>query len=114
ELDCSVHDFVMGLILPGYSFWHCGRRMAGIALAVAYPVLGLLFLAGLGHPPSNVAFRLLIGIHATSIVYQLFHWVDDLSLFARMGVTLAVLGLMGFVVYQIPWRFLGLSGLIWL
>ena len=100
----NLGALVKSLLLPGYVFFTMDQRVrwVGSAILAGYGLLLLIFLAGLGTPLSNVAYGLMIALHATSICYALEQMADGgLPLLRRVGLALIVLVIMGGVVYRL-------------
>lgn len=90
---------VMSLMIPGYAF-RARVRWLGTALLAVYVLLLLLFLVELGTSLANVAFGLMIALHATSICYALEQMTGSLTLLKRFGLALAILIIMGTLIYR--------------
>jgi len=87
------------LLVPGFGFYSRGPRLVGIALFGVCLGLLLLFFAAIGYPLANVAFGLLLSVHATSAVYGLEPLLAGLQLPGRILLTLALLLALTGLVY---------------
>ncbi|HET7625676.1 MAG TPA: hypothetical protein VFM25_10475 [Verrucomicrobiae bacterium] len=91
----SFTRFLLSLVIPGFSFFARGQRIFGWAFLGAYGVAVIIFFGALGYGIANVAFGLMISIHASSIVYMEFSWVRERSvlgyrIFVALGTALIV------------------------
>src|SRR5215831_899616 len=64
----SMGDFFLSLALPGFAFFALGRQRLGWIFAAGYGITLLLFVIALGYALGNIAFGILISLHATSII----------------------------------------------
>jgi hypothetical protein len=87
----STGDKVLGFLVPGYALLRGGRPTYGGALVAAYGLLALVFAIGMGHPAGNLAYGLMISIHASSGIFLAFRlWARD-DLLERLGIAVGVL-----------------------
>lgn len=92
--------FVAGSIVPGLAIWFRGPRIFGLAAMAASLLLSACFIVWLGFPGGNLAFGLLLGLHCTGLVYLAGPWLARMSFRYRLGFTLAVLMMLGGLVYS--------------
>jgi hypothetical protein len=64
----DFYCLLLGLALPGWSWLWSPKPILGVALGSAYLLLAFVFLAWVGQPISNLAFTLMISIHAAGIL----------------------------------------------
>lgn len=96
---------ILALLLPGYSFWDAGWKVAGRLVACAWVMAGLVFVVALGYPFSNLAFGMMISLHVSSILHLINRIAPGMQVLKRLVLSLAVL----FVVAQVFYW----SGLKW-
>jgi signal peptidase I len=90
----STHDFVAGLVVPGWAFYLQGRRLVGKAIMGGYLLAALVFIIWLGYPFANLISGLMVGAHVTSILFLLrrqlagLHW--GMRLLIPLGIMFAV------------------------
>src|SRR6185436_11700527 len=93
----SVWHFLLSIALPGFAFLALDRRMLGRLLAGSYVLSALVFIVALGYSAGNIAFGLMISIHATSIIFLEGLWLGRdrfrVRLTAAICTLLAVWGL---------------------
>jgi hypothetical protein len=73
----STCQFLLSVILPGYAFLGKGRRVAGRLVLAAYGLGWLIFVIALGYPIGSVGFGLIVGAHATSLIYLQGYWLRE-------------------------------------
>ncbi len=95
----SPVDYVLSLVIPGYSFMAVGRHTVGLSILAAWSAVGIIFLAALGYPTGNVAFALVISAHAVSIYYAHTRSVPDAGIGGRLGIGVAIVFLVTACVY---------------
>jgi hypothetical protein len=91
---------VGSFLIPGLGIYLRGPRLLG---KVAFAICGLLlleFIVWLGHPFGNYAFGLLLSIHATGFIYYCSPLLTGMEFASRLLFTLAVLVLIGTVIYM--------------
>ncbi len=89
--ELKLGDLLLCLALPGFSFFAHGRKLAGWVVLSGYAVSAILFLVALGFLASDVAYGLMISIHATSIVYLQNRWLFDSRFGTRLVAALGTL-----------------------
>jgi len=87
----SLGGVLGSLLLPGYGFYSRGFRLAGIMAFGASLFLLLLFFVAIGYPLGNMAFGLLLSIHATSVVFVFEPWLAGARFRTRILLTLCLL-----------------------
>lgn len=92
-------DFAGGLLLPGHAFAVRRRPRLGRWLVVAWGVLMLVAIAGLGQPWATPVFGVLIGLHATSALHLLTPWLAECRPVHRLMLSVLLVGALVTVVY---------------
>jgi hypothetical protein len=92
-------ELAAGLLVPGLAVYFRGPRLWGKAALGASAALALVFIVWLGHLAANVAFGLMISIHATGFAYYCNPLVARRSFFQRTAFTLLILLAMGLFIY---------------
>src|SRR5689334_9188552 len=64
-----------GFLIPGAAFWFRGLFLIGTAVLLAALVLLTVTAVSLGTGTSNLAFGLLISLHAVGLVYLFEPWL---------------------------------------
>ena len=67
--EMKTSELVAGFLVPGAAVWLRGPKPWGRAALAGSAALVLFFVVWLGYPAANLAFGLLIAIHATGFVY---------------------------------------------
>ena len=65
----SASQFLLSVALPGFAFFALGRRTLGRLFVAGYVLCLLVFVVALGYFAGNVAYGLMISVHATSIIF---------------------------------------------
>jgi hypothetical protein len=86
-------------LVPGLGIYLRGPRLWGKVAFVACGLLFSAFIIGLGHPFGNVAFGLMLSIHATGFVYYCSPLLTNMEFASRLLFTILVLVTLGGVVY---------------
>lgn len=97
-LGCSLPRLLAVVLLPGYGFVASGRASIGKGLMAVYGVGALVFVLWLGRAPANVAFGLMLSLHATGILSFLASR-RPMEFRQKIGLTVAVLILLSSVIY---------------
>jgi hypothetical protein len=100
-------QFLVSLIVPGFSFMVRGRRMMGWSLLATYVLLGLALIATLGFPLATLAFGLVISAHAISIFYLELQWLRDSAFGVKVLCALLTLFVVGSGVYWPAMHYVG-------
>lgn len=102
HLPCgtSLRAFIAGILIPGYAFQLRRERLVARVVMAAYAMLGLVFLIWIGYPVANYAFGLMLSLHVTSIIYLCSPWLSGVSLPFRLLAGVAVLIVVGGLVYS--------------
>jgi hypothetical protein len=95
----TIRGLVAGLLVPGLAVYLRGPRTWGQMAMAACAALFLIFIIWLGYPAANIAFGLIISIHATGFVYYCGPLLAYEPLRSRLSFTLLVLLVIGLVVY---------------
>lgn len=95
----SAPDSVLSFLVPGYSFIALGLRTVGRAVMIAYAVAAMVFLVALGYALADIAFGLMIAVHATSLSYLFIRWLEASTFSSRLGAACATLVATGFLLY---------------
>ena len=94
----SVGHVVLGVALPGYSFFVLGRRLLGWLCVGGWLLAAVVFIAALGFTAGSLAYGLLISLHAASVVFLEGVWLAETGFRTRLAIgfltLLAVWGLM--------------------
>jgi hypothetical protein len=104
----SSWSFIAALLLPGLAFWVRCERLIGGAVMGVYALLALVFVIWLGYPAANIAFGLMLSLHATSILFLCSPWLAEARLVFRLLIGLGVLVAVGGLLYA-PLRVHGLE-----
>ncbi len=91
--------FLLSFLLPGFAFRDAGWKKIGAALTAAWITSVSVFLVCLGYAAANFAFGLMISMHVSSVLYVLNRISPGMALRRRLILSLAVLVLVGQVVY---------------
>ena len=101
----SGWQFLLSIALPGFAFFALGRRMLG-RLCVSGYVLGLLvFVIALGYFVGNVAYGLMISVHATSIIFLEGLWLAADRFRVRLVAAICTLLMVWVLMYAPVVRF---------
>jgi len=101
----SASQFLLSVALPGFAFFALGRRMLGRLFVASY-VLGLLvFVVALGYFVGNVAYGLMISVHATSIIFLEGLWLAGDRFRVRLIAAICTLLMVWGLVYVPVVRF---------
>jgi len=98
--EMKVGELVAGFLVPGLAVWLRGPKLWGQAALVGSAVLLMVFIVGLGFSVANLAFGLLISLHATGFVYYCNPLMARESFPARLGFTFLVLLAIGLALYM--------------
>jgi hypothetical protein len=97
--EMSVGRVIAGLLVPGLAVYLRGPRTWGQMAMGACAVLFLIFIVWLGYPAANLAFGLMISVHATGFVYYCNPLLVQETLRSRLGFTFLVLLFIGLALY---------------
>lgn len=89
-----------GFVVPGLAVWLRGPRVWGLAAMTASALLLSVFIVWLGYPAANLAFGLVVSIHATGFIYYCSPVLSGWEFRGRMIFTVAVLLGIGLLVYS--------------
>jgi type IV secretory pathway protease TraF len=91
--------FVLALAVPGYSFVDAGWRRVGLWMAGAWCCLALIFIVWLGYAVAGLAFGIMISLHVSSVLHALNRMTPGASIWWRLLLSVAVLIIVGQLVY---------------
>jgi hypothetical protein len=95
----NVSGLIAGLLVPGLAVYLRGPRMWGQVAMAACAALFLIFIVWLGYPAANLAFGLIISIHATGFVYYCGPLLVQAPFRSRLVFTFLVLLAIGLLLY---------------
>jgi hypothetical protein len=95
-----VGELGAGFLVPGLAVYLRGPRLWGQAALAACAALMLVYLVWLGYPAANLAFGLLISIHATGFVFYCHPLMADASFRSRLAFTFLVLLALMLAIYM--------------
>ena len=98
------------MLVPGLGFYLRGPRIYGQMALASSILLLLVFVAELGRPFGNLAFGLLLALHATGINYLLAPWLAGVRFRSRLVIAMGVLFALGMLVYIPAQNFLNAHG----
>lgn len=98
--------FVLSMAVPGFSFYDAGWPRIGMGAMISWVLALCIFLMFLGYVTANIAFGMMTSMHVSSIIFVLNRAAPEMSVFRRLALSLAVLLVVGQLVYA--------SGLNWL
>jgi hypothetical protein len=100
----STLQWVLSLTVPGAAFVLLGRRPLGWLLMAVYGLAAIVFVVALGFRAAGVAYGLMIGLHASSMIFVEGLWLRDSELRVRLAMALltlfAVWGLMYYPIVR--------------
>ncbi len=97
--EMKIGELVAGFFVPGLAAWLREPRIWGKSALAGSIALFFIFIVWLGYPIANLAFGLLISLHATGFVYYCNPLMVGEPFRSRLGFTLLVLLGMGLLVY---------------
>lgn len=95
----AFSEFIGCLLVPGFAFYQRGPRLVGRWTAAVCCSLILIFFIWLGFPVANVAFGLLLSVHATGLNYYFNPWLADARFYFRPILSLGILIVLGCCLY---------------
>jgi hypothetical protein len=98
--EMKAGELVAGFFVPGVAVWLRGPKLWGCAALTGSVVLMMVFIIWLGYPASNLAFGLLISLHATGFVYYCNPLMAGESFRSRLAFTFLVLLAIGLLLYM--------------
>jgi hypothetical protein len=98
-ITVSFHEFLLCLLVPGFSFTFAGWKWLGRGTLLAWFAALGVFIAWLGYTTANIAFGLLMSMHVSSIIYFLNRLSPGMTVLRRLGYSLAVLFVVGQLIY---------------
>jgi hypothetical protein len=97
--EMKTGALLAGFFVPGLAVWLRGPRLWGRATLAGSALLMMIFIVCLGQPPANLAFGLLISLHATGLVYYCNPLLAGEPFRARLGFTFLTLLAIGLLLY---------------
>ena len=97
--EMKVGELVAGFFVPGVAVWLRGPRLWGRAALGTCVALMIIFIVWLGYPVANLAFGLLISLHATGFVYYCNPLMARESFRYRLVFTFLVMLAVGLMLY---------------
>jgi len=97
--EMKTGELVAGFFVPGAAVWLRGPKLWGRAALAGSGGLILFFIVWLGYPAANLAFGLLISIHATGFVYYCNPLMAGGPFRFRLAFTILVLLAIGLGYY---------------
>jgi len=98
-VQTTVPRFCASLVLPGFAFIDGGWKIIGTAVICSWLAAGLIFFAWLGYGSANVAFGTMMSMHVSSILFLMNRAWPGMRIRDRFILSLAVLGVVGQLVY---------------
>ncbi|MEI8291162.1 MAG: hypothetical protein WCH99_16975 [Verrucomicrobiota bacterium] len=98
--EMRLRELVAGFLVPGLAVWLRGPRLWGQAALAGSLGLMMVFIVWLGYPAANLAFGLLISLHASGLVYYCHPLLAGEPFRSRLAFTLLSLLLVGLVIYM--------------
>lgn len=102
----TLARLLLALFIPGLGFYWRGHPRAAFLTMAGILLLAMLFLYYLGQLAGNLAFGLLLSVHAVSLNFYLDPLVRGRGLQARLAFALVILVMMGGLVYLPARRYL--------
>jgi hypothetical protein len=97
--EMKLAELFAGFLAPGLAVYFRGPRLWGQAALAGSAALVLIFIVWLGYPAANLAFGLLVSLHATGFVYYCNPLMAGEPFPRRLAFTfLALLGI-GLAIY---------------
>ncbi len=101
----SASQFLLSVALPGFAFFALGRRALGWLFMAGYVLAALVFVAALGYLAANVAYGLMISVHATSIIFLEGLWLAGDRFRVRLIAAICTLLMVWGLIYAPAVRF---------
>ncbi|HVM50620.1 MAG TPA: S26 family signal peptidase [Candidatus Acidoferrum sp.] len=96
---------LLSVALPGFIFFVLGRERLGRAVVGIYLAAAAVFLVALGFTVANLAFGVLVSLHAISIVAMEWLWLKESNGFTKVFAALATLFAVWGLMYTPPINF---------
>jgi len=97
--EITIGGVILGFLIPGLAIYIRGPRFWGRIALSACALLFLFFILWLGYPAANLAFGLLISLHATGFVYYCNPFMARERIQSRLGFTILILLAIGLGFY---------------
>ena len=93
ELDfpLGLRDTLWSLLIPGFAFRALGHRLIGKIAMIGCGLGWLVFFIALGSYAANIAFALILSLHATSVSFLLVRMCPGMRFTLRILSTFCVL-----------------------
>jgi len=91
SVTLSTLRLLLSLAVPGLAFLLLGRRLLGWMFMAVYGMAAVVFVAAVGFLAASMAYGLLIGLHATSIVFVEGLWLKESRFTTRLAAALLAL-----------------------
>jgi hypothetical protein len=98
--EMKIGEMVASFFMPGLAVWLRGPRMWGQAALAGSAALFLIFIVWLGYAVANLAFGLLISLHATGFVYYCNPLMAGERFRSRLAFTFLMLMAIGLLLYM--------------
>jgi len=95
----SPAGLLVSLLIPGLGFYLAGRRAWGKAALVGCGFLLGVCLVALGRMTANIAFGLLLAVHASGVTLVLQPWLVEARFFTRVFCSFGILAALGGLLY---------------
>jgi len=90
---------MLGILVPGLAVYLRGPREWGRVAMITWAVLFLMFTIWLGYPAANLAFGLMVSLHATGFIYYCSPILHAWQYRTRFLFTVLVLMSIGLLIY---------------
>ena len=97
--EITFGRLVASFLIPSFGFYFRGSKLWGKFALISSGLLLLAFIAGFGHGSGNLAFGLLLAVHATGFVYYCSPFLVEEDLRGRLIFTLLALLAIGLLIY---------------
>ena len=98
--ELKGRELVAGGFVPGLAVWFRGPRAWGRAAMIAWALLFATFVIWLGYPVANLAFGLMISLHAIGFIYYCGPILRGWQFRPRLLFTVLVLLAIGLLIYS--------------
>ncbi len=95
----SFLGLVAAFVVPGFGFYVRGPGRYGLAVISACGLLFLISISELGRTAGNIAFGLLLSVHATGFGLLFQPWLVGVAFRTRALFSLALLGVLALLLY---------------
>lgn len=98
--ELKISELIAGFLIPGLAVWLRGPRLWGFGALTASLLLLGIFTVWLGYFAGNLAFGLLISLHATGLAYYCSPVMAGEPFSRRLSFTFLLLLAVGLLVYM--------------